>query len=53
MSIQDLIKLLQNRLVYNAQQRAAAAQRGDVAQVAAIDADTSTTQSSLDFLQAA
>lgn len=53
MSIEDLIKLLQNRLVYNAQQRASAAQRGDISQVAAIDADTLTTQASLDVLQAA
>jgi hypothetical protein len=53
MSIEELIQLLQNRLANNTQQRAAAAQRGDVAQVAAIDADSSTTQATLDFLQAA
>jgi hypothetical protein len=53
MSIQDLIKLLQNRLVYNSQQRDAAVQRGDVVQVAAIDADIGTTQASLDVLLSA
>jgi hypothetical protein len=52
MSLDDLITLLQNRLSFNAQQRAAAAQRGDIAQVSALDADSATTQSTLDALQA-
>ena len=50
MSIQDLIKLLQNRLVHNSQQRDIAAQRGDIASVTAIDADTVSTQATLDIL---
>ena len=53
MSLDDLIKLLQNRLAFNAQQRAAAAQRGDIALVSSLDADSATTQATLDALQAA
>ena len=53
MSIEEIIKLLQNRLAFNAQQRAAAAQRGDIGQVAVFDADTATTQATLDAVQAA
>lgn len=52
MSIQDLIKLLQNRLAFNEQQRAGAAQRGDIATVQSIDADTLSTQATLDALVA-
>lgn len=51
MSIQDLIALLQNRLTFNAGQRAAAFARGDAALVASIDADTVSTQATLDQLQ--
>jgi hypothetical protein len=53
MSLEDLITLLQNRLSFNAQQRAAAVQRGDIAQVVALDADSATTQATLDALQTA
>jgi hypothetical protein len=52
MSIQDLIKLLQNRLAHNAQQRDIAAQRGDITSVTAIDADTASTQATLAVLMA-
>lgn len=53
MSIQELITLLQNRLAFNAAQRTAAIQRGDVAAVSALDLDTVTSQASLDALLAA
>lgn len=53
MSIEELVNLLQNRLAFNAQQRSSAAQRGDVALVASLDADSATTQATLDALQAA
>jgi hypothetical protein len=53
MSLDELIALLQNRLAFNASQRVAAVQRGDVALVASLDADTATTQATLDALQAA
>jgi hypothetical protein len=51
MSIEDLIKMLQNRLAFNVQQRQAAVQRGDIHYVAALDADSATTQATLDTLQ--
>ena len=51
MSIQDLIELLQNRLTFNAANRAAAAQRGDIALVQQYDADTASTQATLDQLR--
>ena len=51
MSLEDLIKLLENRLAFNEQQRQAAWQRGDVAVVGALDADTVTTQATLDALR--
>jgi len=53
MSIADLIVILENRLAFNAQQRSAAVQRGDIGQVAIFDADTATTQATLDALRAA
>jgi hypothetical protein len=53
MSLDDLILLLQNRLAFNASQRAAAVHRGDIALVASLDADSATTQATLDALQAA
>ena len=52
MSIADLIVILENRLAFNAQQRSAAVQRGDVEQSAALDADSATTQATLDALRA-
>jgi hypothetical protein len=52
-SLEDLIKLLENRLSFNEQQRQAAWQRGDVAVVGALDADTATTRDSLTVLRAA
>jgi hypothetical protein len=52
MSVDDLIVILENRLAFNAQQRAAAVQRGDVEQIAALDADSATTQATLDALRA-
>jgi hypothetical protein len=53
MSIEELINLLQNRLAFNATQRTAAVQRGDVALVTSLDVDTATTQATLDALSAA
>lgn len=52
MSIADLIIMLRNRIVFNAQQRAAAVQRGDVQYVASLDADTASTQTTLAALEA-
>lgn len=52
MTIQDLIKLMQNRLTFLEQQRGGAVQRGDVALVQHIDADTMSTQATLDALVA-
>jgi hypothetical protein len=51
MSISDLIQLLSNRIAFNAQQRQAAVLRGDVSYVTSLDADTATTQATLDALQ--
>ena len=51
MSIEDLIKMLSNRIAFNVQQRQAAVMRGDVSYVTALDADTATTQATLDALQ--
>jgi len=50
MNIQELIALLQNRLAFNSVQRAAAFSRGDAAMVASFDADTASTQATLDQL---
>jgi len=52
MTIEEIIAILKNRLAFNAQQRTAAVNRGDIDQVAALDADTVTTQASLDEMQA-
>lgn len=52
MSISDLIVMLRNRLAFNAQQRAGAVARGDVQYVAALDADTASTQATLSALEA-
>jgi hypothetical protein len=43
MTTLEIVAMLENRLTYNAQQRAAAVARGDVALVAVLDADTATT----------
>ena len=51
MNINDLIALLQNRLVFNKEQRKAAFSRGDAALVASLDADSANTQVTLDQLQ--
>lgn len=51
MDPQDLIKMLQNRMTYNQQQRELAFARGDVDLVRFYDADSSKTQSTLDTLQ--
>lgn len=51
MSINDLISMLENRLAYTRAQRTAAEQRGDIAQVAALDADIASTQATLDQLR--
>lgn len=52
MTIEEIIAILKNRLAFNAQQRNAAVSRGDIEQVAALDADTVTTQASIDEMQA-
>lgn len=52
MSIQDLIVMLRNRIAFNAQQRAAAVQRGDVQYVSTLDSDTASTQTTLSALEA-
>ena len=51
MNIYDLISMLENRLVYTRSQRIAAEQRGDIAQVSALDADLASTQATLDQLR--
>lgn len=51
MSIQDLITLLENRLMFSQAQRNAAVQRGDVSMVQALDADITSTTASLDQLR--
>ena len=53
MSIEDLIKLLQNRLSFTASERERAVGRGDVAYVEALDRDAATTTQALSVLQAA
>lgn len=50
MSVQDLIALLENRLIFSQAQRNAAVQRGDVSMVQSIDADIVSTQATLDQL---
>lgn len=52
MSIADLIIMLRNRIAFNNQQRAGAVARGDVQYVAALDADTASTQTTLSALEA-
>jgi hypothetical protein len=49
----ELITILTNRVNANAAARGAAVSRGDVAAVAALDADTAATLESLELLQAA
>lgn len=51
MSIEELISMLENRQAFNDRSRVAAVQRGDVAQVAIIDADISSTQNTIDRLR--
>jgi hypothetical protein len=50
MTIDELIALLNNRLTFNAGQRAAAALRGDLAAVTLFDEDTATTTATLAIL---
>ena len=51
MGINELIEMLEKRLVYNAQQKQIAQIRGDVGEVARIDEDIGTTNSSLTVLR--
>lgn len=52
MSIAEIIALLRKRLSYNEQRRAAAENRGDIAEISVIDADSATTQASINALEA-
>lgn len=52
MDPQDLIKMLENRLAYNTQQRAAAFSRGDLSSVQSYDVDNAKTEASLAVLRA-
>lgn len=47
MTLQELIAMLENRLRFNQSQRTSAAQRGDIALVASLDADMAETQNTL------
>lgn len=47
MSVQYLIKMLENRLSFAQSQRESAVQRGDVSSVESIDADIYSTQETL------
>ena len=51
MSVQDLIALLENRLIFSQAQRDSAVQRGDVSMVQQLDADITSTTASLDQLR--
>lgn len=53
MTTLEIIAMLENRLSYNATQRAAAVARGDVALVALLDTDTATTTATLDEIRPA
>lgn len=50
MTVQELITLLQNRIAFGQSQRIAAVQRGDIAQVQALDTDIASSQATLDQL---
>jgi hypothetical protein len=52
MSIDELISILQHRLAFNASQREMAVMRGDLVTIAALDADTASTQVTLAVLEA-
>ena len=51
MDPQDLIRMLENRITYNTQQRNAAFDRGDVNTVQFFDNDTAKSRQSLDVLR--
>lgn len=53
MTLQQLIEMLENRLRWNAEQRAAAEARGDVSTVESLDKDSASTQGTLTVLRAA
>jgi hypothetical protein len=53
MSPEQLIELLQNRVLWLQAERARAVERGDVAAVMALDADLTATSGTLALLQAA
>jgi hypothetical protein len=53
MDLDQIIAILENRLKHNARQREMASQRGDLEEVARLDADTATTQSTLESVQGA
>ena len=51
MDPQELIRMLENRITYNTQQRNAAFDRGDVNTVQLFDNDTAKTEASLAILR--
>ena len=51
MSINELIRILENRLSHNAQLRQAAVMRGDVGAIAELDRDITSTQATLEALR--
>jgi hypothetical protein len=51
MSIQELIRLLENRLSYIAQLRQGAVLRGDLGAITELDQDSTSTQATLDALR--
>lgn len=53
MSIEELIQLLQNRLMFTAAERERAVARGDIPYIEALDRDATRTTASLTALQAA
>lgn len=53
MELEQILAILQNRLLHNQRQRDIAVQRGDLDEVARLDADTGITQASLATVQAA
>lgn len=50
MTIQDLIKILQNRLLFNEKQKEYAEQRGDIEAVSFYEKEIATTQETLKVL---
>ena len=51
MNLEDIIKLLENRLTYHSQQRDAAFNRGDLKSMQLYDEDIASTQQTLDQIR--